>query len=44
VERATSRKREILSSYFPDYLPREIDRVIRERHDIKLPRARMEPK
>jgi trimethylamine---corrinoid protein Co-methyltransferase len=42
VERATAKKREILSSYFPDYLPREIDRILRERHDIKLPRALME--
>src|SRR5688572_6527350 len=42
VERATAKKREILSSYFPDYLPREIDRLIRERHDIKLARSRME--
>ena len=43
VERASAKKREILASYFPDYLPREIDDVIRSRHDIKLPRERMEP-
>ena len=42
VERATAKKKEILSSYFPDYLPREIDRLIRERHDIRLPRSRMQ--
>ena len=42
VERASAKKREILASYFPDYLPREIDDVIRSRHDIKLPRERME--
>jgi trimethylamine---corrinoid protein Co-methyltransferase len=44
VERASAKKREILASYFPDYLPREIDDVIRSRHDIKLPRERMEPR
>ncbi len=29
VERATARKREILSTYYPDYLPRAMDDVIR---------------
>jgi trimethylamine--corrinoid protein Co-methyltransferase len=43
IERATARKREILSTYHPDYLPRAIDEVIRQRHDIKLPREVMEP-
>jgi trimethylamine--corrinoid protein Co-methyltransferase len=38
IERATAKKREILSTYFPDYLPREIDETIRANHDIKLPR------
>ncbi len=42
VERAAARKREILSTYYPDYLPRAIDDVIRARHDIKLPREVME--
>lgn len=43
VERAGRRKREILSTYYPDYLPRELDDAIRARHDIRLPRAVMEP-
>jgi trimethylamine---corrinoid protein Co-methyltransferase len=43
VERATKRKREILSTYFPDYLPRELDDQIRARHDIKLPVSAMQP-
>ena len=41
VERATAKKREILSTYFPEYIPREIDEAIRAKHDIKLPRERM---
>ncbi|MGQ0485520.1 MAG: trimethylamine methyltransferase family protein [Hyphomicrobiales bacterium] len=43
VEKAAARKREILSTYYPDYLPRAIDDVIRAKHDIKLPRQAMEP-
>jgi len=43
VERATARKREILATYYPDYLPREVDNAIRALHDIKLPRSAMEP-
>lgn len=43
VERATARKNEILRDHRPDYLPREIDKVLRAKHDIKLPRAAMEP-
>lgn len=43
VARAAARKRDILSGYYPDYLPREIDDVLRSRHDIKLPREVMEP-
>ena len=43
VERAAARKREILSTYYPDYLPRAIDELIRAKHDIKLPREVMEP-
>ncbi|HRA92968.1 MAG TPA: trimethylamine methyltransferase family protein [Aestuariivirga sp.] len=42
VERAAARKREILSTHYPDYLPRAMDDVIRARHDIKLPREVME--
>jgi trimethylamine--corrinoid protein Co-methyltransferase len=43
VERATARKMEILTTYYPDYLPWEMDQVIRQNHDIKLPRSMMEP-
>jgi trimethylamine--corrinoid protein Co-methyltransferase len=43
VERAAARKREILSTYYPDYIPREIDAILRAKHDIKLPRQVMEP-
>jgi trimethylamine--corrinoid protein Co-methyltransferase len=43
VERAAARKREILTTYYPDYIPRAIDEQIRARHDIKLPRSMMEP-
>ena len=42
VERASAKKKEILSTYFPNYLARDIDCILRERHDIKLPRSRME--
>lgn len=43
VERAAARKREILSTYYPEYIPRHIDEMIRAKHDIKLPRSVMEP-
>jgi trimethylamine--corrinoid protein Co-methyltransferase len=43
VERAATKKREILSTYYPDYIPREMDAVIRAAHDIKLSREVMEP-
>ncbi len=43
VERATARKREILSTYYPEHIAREQDRIIRANHDIKLPRSMMEP-
>ena len=43
VARAAAMKREILSSYYPDYLPADIDDQIRARHDIHLPRDVMSP-
>lgn len=43
VEKAAARKREILSSHYPDYLPRDIDRMLRASHDIKLPQRVMQP-
>jgi trimethylamine--corrinoid protein Co-methyltransferase len=42
VERATARKREILSGYYPDYLAADVDSVLRGNHDIKLPREVMQ--
>jgi trimethylamine--corrinoid protein Co-methyltransferase len=42
VERATARKREILSTYHPEHIPRHIDEMIRAKHDIALPREVME--
>jgi trimethylamine--corrinoid protein Co-methyltransferase len=44
VERATARKKEILSTHFPQYIARGVDDHLRARHDIKLPRASMEPR
>jgi trimethylamine---corrinoid protein Co-methyltransferase len=41
VERAAARKREILSTYYPDYIPQDLDDRIRAKHDIKLPREVM---
>ncbi len=43
VEQAAARKREILSSYFPDYLPDGIDGIIRANHNIMLPREVLGP-
>ncbi|MFN0194312.1 MAG: trimethylamine methyltransferase family protein [Aestuariivirga sp.] len=43
VKRAAARKREILSTHYPEYIPRAIDDAIRAKHDIKLPREVMEP-
>ena len=43
IQRAAARKREILTTYYPNYLPAEMDQVIRSRHDIKLPRDMLEP-
>jgi trimethylamine---corrinoid protein Co-methyltransferase len=43
LEKATAKKREILSTHHPEYIPRAIDDLIRRHHDIKLPRQMMEP-
>jgi trimethylamine---corrinoid protein Co-methyltransferase len=42
IERAHARKNEILSTHYPEYIPRDIDERIRSRHDIRLPREVME--
>ncbi len=44
VERATAKKREILSSHFPEHIARSIDDRLRSKHDIKLPRSSMQPR
>ena len=41
VERAIRKTREILASHFPRHLPDDVDRAIRARLPIKLPRERM---
>jgi trimethylamine--corrinoid protein Co-methyltransferase len=43
VKNAARRKREILATHYPEYIPRDVDRAIRSKHDIKLPRQVMEP-
>jgi len=43
VERASARKMEILTTYYPEYIPEPIDDLIRAKHDIKLPRETMRP-
>jgi trimethylamine--corrinoid protein Co-methyltransferase len=43
LEKATAKKREILSTHHPEYIQRAIDDLIRRHHDIKLPRQMMEP-
>ncbi len=43
IEKASAMKREILSTYYPDYLPRDVDRALRAMHDIQLSRRAMEP-
>lgn len=41
VEKAAARKREILSTYYPEYIARDLDERIRAKHDIRLPREVM---
>jgi len=43
VKRAAARKREILSTHYPDYIPPHVDKALRASHDIKLPRQVMQP-
>lgn len=43
VEVAAARKNKILSGYFPDYLPEDLDQQLRANHDIKLDRALLQP-
>jgi len=43
VANATARKKEILSTHYPDHIAPGVDSRIRERHDIKLPRSYMRP-
>lgn len=41
AERAMAEKERILSSHFPQHIPDPVDRVLRERHRICLPRSAM---
>jgi trimethylamine--corrinoid protein Co-methyltransferase len=44
IVNATARKKEILSTHFPDHISAATDARIRERLDIKLPRSYMRPR
>jgi len=41
IETAIARKREVLSTHYPRHIAEEVDDAIRDRHDIKLPKAAM---
>ncbi|MEO6610456.1 MAG: trimethylamine methyltransferase family protein, partial [Aestuariivirga sp.] len=44
LKKAIARKTEILTSHYPEYIPRDIDEMIRAKHDIKLPQDYMRAK
>ncbi len=44
VEKATARKKEILSSYFPGHIPADVDKAIREKFNVLLPEESVRPK
>ena len=41
VIEATRRKNRILTSHYPQYIPENIDKMLRERFDIRLPKSAM---
>ena len=43
IAHAIARRDEILNQHYPDYISEELDREIREKFDIKLPRELMKP-
>ena len=43
VEKATARKKEILSTYFPSHISPEVDKAIREKFNVLLPEESMRP-
>ena len=43
VEKATARKKEILSTYFPGHIPPDVDKAIREKFNVLLPEDYMKP-
>ena len=43
VEVAAKKKDKILSEYFPNHIPKDVDDMIRANHNIKLDRAFMQP-
>ncbi|MDE2445351.1 MAG: trimethylamine methyltransferase family protein, partial [Alphaproteobacteria bacterium] len=44
LKKAIAKKNEIITGYFPEYIPHDIDEMIRAKHDIKLPREAMRAK
>jgi trimethylamine---corrinoid protein Co-methyltransferase len=42
LQKAIAKKKLILSTYYPEYIPRDVDAIIRAKHDIRLPRQVME--
>jgi trimethylamine---corrinoid protein Co-methyltransferase len=42
LQKAIAKKKMILSTYYPEYIPRDVDEMIRSKHDIRLPREIME--
>jgi trimethylamine---corrinoid protein Co-methyltransferase len=43
VETAIRKKKEVLGSYFPEYIPAAVDEAIRAKHNILLPKQTMRP-
>lgn len=43
VDKAVAKTREILASHFPRHIPESLDKEIRARFDIRLPRSAMRP-
>jgi trimethylamine--corrinoid protein Co-methyltransferase len=43
LQRAGAKVRSILATHFPNHLPEAIDRAIRQRYPVKLPREAMRP-
>ncbi|MCP5081582.1 MAG: trimethylamine methyltransferase family protein [Alphaproteobacteria bacterium] len=44
VKKATARKKEILSTYFPGHIPADVDKAIRDKFNVLLPEESVRPK